>query len=277
VVLYLAGCVVAYIVPTPVGSNAARLGELLAGPLAALLLVPRRAWLLLALAVVPLTYLQIHDAITDLQHGSQANGAAYYRPLIGFLERQPGIWRAEVPFTAGHWEAYYLAPHVPLARGWARQTDIADNPLFYDGRLTAASYDVWLHGLAVRYVAVADTPADYSARTELRLIRSGLPYLHVVARLAHWTVYAVAHPTAVASGAGELVSMSPNSLTVAVAHPGIVRLRVRWSPYWRLSGVRGCIAPNGQFTVLRARSSGTARVWISFALGRIDSLAPRCN
>ncbi len=275
--LYLLGCVAAFAIHTPVGSNAARLGELLAGPVVALLLVPRRAWLLLAFAAVPLTYLQVHDAITDLQHGSQASSAAYYRPLIGFLERQPGIWRVEVPFTAGHWEAYYLAPHVPLARGWERQTDIADNPLFYDGRLTAITYDAWLHQLAVHYVAVADAPPDYAARAELRLIRRGLPYLHVVARLAHWTVYAVDHLTAVASGAGQLVFMGPNSLTVAVAHPGLVRLRVRWSPYWRLSGVRGCVAPDRQFTQLRARAGGTARVWVSFALARIDSRAPRCN
>ena len=54
IVLYVLGCVAAYAVHTPVGGNAARLGELTAGPLAALLLAPRRAWLLLALAAIPL-------------------------------------------------------------------------------------------------------------------------------------------------------------------------------------------------------------------------------
>ncbi len=144
VVLYVLGCVAAYALHTPVGSNAARLGELTAGPLAALLLVPRRAWLLLALAAVPLTYIQVHDAITDLEHGEVANTAAYYRPLIRFLEAQPGAaqhtWRVEVPFTAGHWEAYWLAPVIPLARGWERQLDIADDGLFYGGELNAGSY-----------------------------------------------------------------------------------------------------------------------------------------
>ena len=275
--LYLLGCIAAYAIHTPVGSNAARLGELIAGPVLALLLVPRRAWLLLALAAVPLTYLQVDDALTDIEHGSQASTAAYYRPLIGFLGRQPGIWRVEVPFTQGHWESYWLAPRVPLARGWERQSDIADNPLFYDGRLTAASYDAWLHRLAVRYVAVGDAPADYSARAELRLIRNGLPYLHAVARLAHWTVYAVADPTGIVSGAGHLLAMGPNSLTVGVDHPGLVRLQVRWSPYWRLSGVRGCVAPNGQFTQVRAGASGTAQLRISFALTRIGSRARRCD
>jgi hypothetical protein len=281
IVLYVLGCVAAFALHTPVGSNAARLGELTAGPLAALLLVPRRAWLLLALAAVPLTYLQVHDAITDLQHGEQASAAAYYRPLTRFLEAQPGAaahaWRVEVPFTAGHWETYRLAPQLPLARGWERQLDIADNGLFYGGRLTAATYEAWLHRLAVRYVAVADTPPDYSARAELRLIRGGLPYLRVVARLPHWTVYAVADATPIVSGAGRLVSMGPNSLTLAVAHPGNVYVRVRWSPYWRLSGVHGCVAPAGQFTRIQARQDGHARLQMAFSLGRIRSRAPRCD
>ncbi|MDE3132111.1 MAG: hypothetical protein KGL16_13250, partial [Acidobacteriota bacterium] len=71
IVLYLLGCLAAYLIRTPVGANAARLGELVAGPLAALLLAARparpssrrawslsrrRAWLALALAALPLTY-----------------------------------------------------------------------------------------------------------------------------------------------------------------------------------------------------------------------------
>ena len=182
-----------------------------------------------------------------------------------------------MPFTAGHWEAYRLAPEIPLARGWERQLDIADDALFYDGRLSAGSYDAWLHRLAVRYVAVADAPADYSARGELELIRRGLPYLKLVTRLRHWRVYAVARPSPIASGAGRLVSMGPNSLELAIKHPGSVRLRVRWSPYWQLSGVRGCVAPSGQFTLIDASGSGRARLGMAFSLARVGSRAARCD
>jgi hypothetical protein len=275
--LYAAGCVGAFLIHTPVGSNAARLGDLVAGPLVALILVPRRAWLLLALAALPLTYLQIHDAITDIQHGSPDRGATYYRPLIGFLRAQPGLWRVEVPPTAGHWESYWLAPQVALARGWERQTDIADDGLFYEPRLTARGYEAWLHALAVRYVAVADAPPDYSARAELRLIRSGLPYLRVVRRLAHWTVYAVARPTPLASGAGRVVALTPGSVRLAVSGPGAIELRVRWSPYWELSGVRGCVAPSGQFTRISTTGSGRATLAMSFSLTRVGASTPRCN
>jgi len=275
--LYLAGCLAAYAIHTPVGSNAARLGELAAGPLVALILVPRRAWLLLALAAIPLAYIQVHDAITDLQHGEPDRGAAYYRPLIGFLRRQPGLWRVEVPFTQGHWESYWLAARVPLARGWERQTDIADNQPFYERGLTAARYRSWLHELAVRYVAVADAPADYSARAELRLIRGGLPYLRVVKRLAHWTVYAVSDPTPIATGAGRAVAIGASTVRLAVAHRGSTYLRVRWSPYWQLRGVRGCVAPAGPFTRITTTAAGPARLSMSFSLARVDSRTPRCN
>jgi hypothetical protein len=291
--LYGFGCLAAYAIATPVGANAARLGELLAGPLLALLLCRSRGGahrrrrrlrlIVLAVAAIPLTYLQVHDAVTDLRHGSQApsDGVAYYRPLIRFLDAQPGAgahdWRVEVPFTQGHWEAYRLAPLFALARGWERQLDTADNHLFYGGRLDAATYAGWLRQLAVRYVAVADAPPDYSARAELRLIDRGLPYLRLVARPPHWRVYEVTDATAIVSGAATLTSMGAQSLTLAVRHAGAAYVRVRWSPYWQVSGVNACVAPWGAFTVIRARSSGTARLRIGFSLARIGARSPRCD
>ena len=277
-VLYLVGCVAAYAIHTPVGSNAARLGELAAGPLVALLL---------ALAALPLTYLQVHAAITDLKHGEPDSSAAYYRPLIAFLRREPGVWRVEVPPTQGHWESYWLATRFPLARGWERQTDIADDALFYEGGLTegglteggltAARYDAWLHQLAVRYVAVADAAPDYSARAELRLIRSRPSYLHVIARLPHWTVYAVTDPSPIASGAGRVEAVGSSTLRLAITRAGAIHVRVRWSPYWQLSGVRGCVAPAGAFTLITTRGRGSAELRMSFSIARIDSRAPRCD
>ncbi|MGH2842342.1 MAG: hypothetical protein ACRDKL_01970 [Solirubrobacteraceae bacterium] len=285
--LYALGCLLAYAIPSPVGANAARLGELVAGPLAALLLYRNRrsarALAMLVLAGIPLTYIQVHDAVTDLQHGSQApsDTAAYFRPLIRFLERRPGAaghtFRVEVPFTQGHWEADRLAPLFPLARGWERQLDIADNHLFYGGPLTAATYERWLHRLAVRYVAVPDAPPDYSARAEANLIAHGLRYLKPVATLRHWRVYQVTDATPIASGAATLTDLGPESLTLRFGGPGVAYLRVRFSPYWRLEGVRGCVAPAGGFTRVSARSSGTARLVVDFSLGRIGAYSRRCS
>jgi hypothetical protein len=277
-VLYALGCIAAYKVATPVGSNAARLGPLLAGPLAALLWWPRhKAWL--AIAALPLLYFQWQAPIRDVRTsaGDPSVKASYYRPLLSFLEAQPGpAFRVEIPFTRFHWEAYEVAPHFPLARGWERQLDIKYNSLFYDGSLTPATYDAWLHRLAVRYVAVSDADLDYSAHHETALIDRGQPYLRLVFRSAHWHVYAVKDPTPIAQGA-RLSALGPSSLTLQASHPGTVRLRVRFTPYWALGEGSGCVADEGGFVLLRLRRAGTVRLVTRFSLGRIGARSPRCT
>ncbi|MGH2877777.1 MAG: hypothetical protein ACRDLV_16110, partial [Solirubrobacteraceae bacterium] len=59
--------------------------------------------------------------------------------------------------------------------------------------------------------------------------------------------------------------------------PGAIYVRVRWSPYWQLRGVRGCVAAAGQFTRIDADGAGAARLQMSFSLGRVGSRAPRCD
>ncbi len=279
IVLYIAGCILSYKVATPVGSNVARLGPLVAGPLAAAILWPKRK-LLLALVAIPLLYLQwqapIRDVSTAARDPSLATG--YYQPLLSFLDRQPGPpFRVEIPFTSFHWEAYEVAPRFSLARGWERQLDIKDNALFYNGTLSSATYETWLHGLGVRFVAVADAPLDYSAHQEKALIDGGLPYLRLVFRSRHWRVYEVVGATPIAQGAATLTAVGPNSLTLHASRPGRVFVRVRYSPYWALAEGSGCVAPAGQFTELTLRQRGPIRVVMSFALDRIGATSPRCR
>ncbi|MGI8903092.1 MAG: hypothetical protein ACR2IP_05415 [Solirubrobacteraceae bacterium] len=278
VALYALGCVAAFGLSTPIGSNAARLGALVAGPLAALLWWRRRVVLLLATALA-LLYVQWQAPVADVRAlaGDPSVTAGYYRPLLGFLARQAGPpFRIEIPFTQSHWEAYRVAPRFPLARGWERQLDIADNRLFYDEPLTAATYDAWLHRLAVRFVAVSDAALDYSAQRENALIAGGLPYLRLVAHPRHWRIYAVAEATPIVQGAATLRALGPNSLTLHARRPGIALVRVRFSPYWALAGGPGCVAPWGDFTKLTLRRAGPLRLVIRFSAGRIGARSPRC-
>jgi hypothetical protein len=277
--LYALGCVAAFEVATPVGSNAARLGPLLAGPLAALLLWRRhKAWLIAA--ALPLLYFQWQAPIRDVRTsaGDPSVNISYYRPVLAFLEDQSGPpFRVEIPFTRFHWEAYEVAPHFPLARGWERQLDIKYNSLFYNGRLTAGTYYAWLRRLAVRYVAVSDADLDYSAHKETALIDRGLPYLRLVFTSAHWHVYAVRDATPIAQGPASLQQLGPNSLTLRASRPGTVMLRVRFSPYWALAEGSGCVIDSGGFTALRLRRAGQVRMVTRFALGRIGATSPRCD
>ncbi len=291
VALYALGTIASYLIATPVGSNVARLGTMLAAPLAALLLWRRTAapsgWrrraAVLAVLAPALLYIGLQAPVRDLLNaaGEPSASSAYYRPLIRFLQRQPGgaerTFRVEIPFTRFHWEAYVVASRFPLARGWERQLDIEYNALFYDGTLTASSYETWLHRDAVRFVAVPDAPLDYSALQESRLIAGGLPYLHLVLRTAHWRVYRVRDATPIAQGAAAVRALGPDWLTLDARRPGRTLVRVRFTPYWKLAAGSGCVAPAGDFTSVTLRRPGQARVEISFALGRFGARTPRCN
>ncbi len=276
--LYALGCMAAYALATPIGANAARLGTLVGGPLAALVLLSRRRALIVA--AVPLLFLQWQPAIRDLANGigNASTTAGYYEPLLRFLARQPGPpFRIEIPATRFHFETYEVAPRFSLARGWERQLDIKDNNLFYDGPLTAAAYDAWLHRLAVRFVAVSDASLDYSAVKETTLIDAGLPYLRLVYRTSHWRVYAVADSTPIVTGAATLEALGPNSLTLAAQRAGDVLARVRFSPYWALGRGSGCVAKHGDYTEVELRRGGPVTLVIRFALSRIGADSPRCN
>ena len=279
VVLYGLGTVAAYLLTTPVGSNAARLGPFLAAPLAALLWWRRRI-VLLILAALPLLYLEWHASVHDASSAAadRSESAGYYRPLLGFLARQVGPpFRIEIPFTQRHTEAYRVAPRFPLARGWERQLDIRYNHLFYGGSLTPAAYDAWLHRMAIRFVAVSDAQLDYSAHRESALIDGGLAYLRLVFGSRHWRVYAVTNPTPIVEGAATLRTLGPNGLTLGVSHPGAALIRVHFTPYWALAHGSGCVAPAGDYTMVTLRRPGPIKLVIRFSLGRIGASSPRCN
>jgi hypothetical protein len=280
--VYALATIVVYLVDSPIGSNIARLGTFLAAPMAALLWSRRRP-VLLALAALPLLYVGWAAPVRDVVSASNDQSATtgYYQPVLRFLRRESAgpdpPFRTEIPFTRFHWEAWVVAAHFPLARGWERQLDIADNPLFYSGHLTAAKYDRWLHDNAIRFVAAPDAPLDYSAQGEKALIDRGLPYLHLVMRSAHWRVYAVAHPTPIASGVATLTGLGPDWLTLRAHRPGAVRLRVRFTPYWQLSQGSGCVAPDGPWTRLTLDRAGPVKLTTDFSLGRIRATSPRCS
>jgi hypothetical protein len=282
VVLYTLAVIAAYLVPTPVGNNAARLGTFIAAPLAALLWWRRRT-VLLVLAAIPLLYLGWQAPVRDVSatSGEPSASVGYYRPLIDFLARESlapaAPSRIEIPFTRLHWEAYAVATRFALARGWERQLDRLDNPIFYGGQLTAATYEAWLHRNAVRFVATPDAPLDYSAQAEMRLISRGLPYLRLVDHTAHWRVYAVANATPIVQGAATLRALGPDWLNLQANRAGTAFVHVRFTPYWALTRGSGCVSPAGDDTKLTLRRPGPVSLQIRFSLGRIGAHSPRCN
>lgn len=287
-VFYALLLVVSGAISSPMGGNAVRLGAILAGPLAALLLWADRRRLL-ALVTLPFLYWQVSAPIDDVYRASSDESieASYYDGLLGFLDTREradgGPIRIEIPFTDNHWESARVAPSVPLARGWERQLDRKVNALFYDdGALTAQTYEAWLHDNAVSYVALADAPVDYSAAEEAALIRAAPPYLREVWRDAHWKVYAVVGAAPLATGGARVTRMDADAVNVAVPRAGEYLVRVRFTPYWRAGGgARACVAPadpgdDASWTRVRATAPGTVRLRASFTLSRIRATSVRC-
>ena len=194
--LYALALIGSFAITTPVGGNAARLGPPLAAPLLAGVLWERRRVALCLLAPV-LLYWQLNTPIGDLSliGGDRSANASYFAPLLSELGRldqgAPAI--VEVPLTATHAEAAYLAGHdrISLARGWERQLDTRYGALFYQPGLTASAYRTWLSENRVLYVALADARLDYAARAEGALVAHGLPYLREVWHSRHWRLYRV--------------------------------------------------------------------------------------
>jgi hypothetical protein len=281
--LYAAALVGSYLLRTPVGSNAARLGELVATPLVAGALWERRR-LALALLAPVLLYWQLETPISDVSElvGDPSVGASYYAPLLAQLRELSGgaPLRVEVPQTGAHWESVYVPGQgsIELARGWERQLDTRYGALFYGARLTAAAYRAWLAENAISYVALADVRLDYSATAEGRLVAHGLPYLREVWRAAHWRLFAVRDATPLAQRPAVATAIGADSFTLRVPAGGRFEVRVRFTPYWALLSGAGCVseAPGG-WTLVAGRAAGTIRVGIDFSLARVFAHGARCR
>jgi hypothetical protein len=270
-VIVAIGLVVCLLVPNSVGLNLTRMVWLLAAPL--IVGYGHRPHKF----VVGLTGLALIFPVVDVswqlaEADSPSASESYYQPLLAQLHDRLGSGeavgeRVEVvePQTKG--AARYVGVSTPVARGWERQADMVDNPIFYDkGALNATSYRQWLDQLAVGFVAVPSAQLDYASVDEAKLVASGLPYLHLVWSNANWKLYRVQNPAPLVRNA-MVVSMSGNQLRMYVPHRGLVPIQIRWSDHLAVLdgtdpvslGVRahGCLSQNGQWTLLHARRPGT--------------------
>jgi hypothetical protein len=245
------GSVVIYIVPTPLGDNWTRLSAfifpvmLLTASLAGFR--PRRL-VVFALAVAFTYNLVPYALLVPSRLNNDTQQARFWRPAIDFLRHheQPGF-RVEVVPTAEHWEAYWIPKAgFPLARGWYRQLDTADNPTLYRSHFGAAAYRRWLRANAVRYVLLSTTaPLDWDGGPqEARVVRSEGSGLRAVFRSGNWTIYELRHATPLLTGPASpvITSFGHTAIRGEVFAAGRYLLRNHYSPYLRLKG-GGCVAP----------------------------------
>jgi hypothetical protein len=285
VVLYGVAALAAYLVDTPMGGNASRLGVVFAGPLAACVLLRNgrpavRPWVM-ALVLLPLAYWQVGPTARNVasEEDDASRFSAYYRPLLGFLEsheRPPG--RVEVVATHSNWEAADVADREPIARGWERQLDVSRNSLFYDGTLDAGTYELWLGENAVKWVALPDVKFDYSGKEEAKIVGSSQPYLKLRWRSAHWRVYEVTspHPFVVPEGSAQMSArtLGVTKVRLRVEEPGSSIVRVRWTPYWVAN--HACVERAGSWTRVTTSRRGPLLLRIHFSFDRMFEHGRRC-
>ena len=252
--LYIAAASLSFVLPSPVGGNIGRLTECFALPIAACVLWPLRRWVL-TLVAIPLVLWQwtpAWGAITEYGRDPSAH-QAYYQPLVHFLQaHNDPTGRVEVVLTRLHWEAAYVAPSIALARGWERQLDTADNPLFYNaGALTPASYRAWLLDNGVRYVALPDAPLDYAAVAEAQVVEAGVQGLRLAWHNNHWKVFEVVGAPGIVEGPGHLRRLSGGQIFLRATGPGQILVRVRNPLHWAITQGTGCVgvSPSGWTTI----------------------------
>jgi hypothetical protein len=255
--LAIALLLIAYYVPSAIGSNAIRLTMLFALPVvAAFTALPK--WPLI-IVIIALVWWQDPVMTNDIaQAGSLETEASFYQPLLAEVGTLGPLGRIEVVPLRDHWESSYVANAVPLARGWERQVDVVRNPLFYDNALTASSYGAWLRSNAVSYVAIAPgQPFDVYARSEATVVGEQPAYLRLVWQNRGWRLYAVNAPQPFVTP-GTLVSSGADRVVFKAIAGGDVTVRVRWSRWLTIDGGDACVtAAPGGWTTARVPGPGT--------------------
>jgi hypothetical protein len=278
-------------VRTPMGDNDARLAAYVGVPVV-LCYLPRfvaqagraRVAALVAAAAAA-GALAVWDWAPAVEaFGGATNGAtsvpSYYAPLareLSLLARGLPV-KVEVPPLAHHWESAYLAPLVPLARGWERQLDLAYAPLFYRP-LGPGEYVRWLRANGVSYVALANAPLDYAGTAEASLLRSGhLRGLAMVWRDKFWQLWKVNGSPGLATPPATVVSLGPDKVVVRFSTPGESTLKLRWAQFWSLApseAALACVrkAPSG-WTLVASAKPLSLRIGVSL-LGADHGNCPR--
>ena len=269
--------VAVFLVPSPIGENVTRLRGVVFPLmlLAAVLVRFRPVWLAAPALAGALAYnLVPYVAVVPHRTDTRPAQVAYWEPALDFVaSRTRPNFRVEVVPTGDHWEAYWVPKAgLALARGWYRQLDIAQNPIFYREPLRADEYRAWLRDMGVRYVLLPDTQIGrYGEEREADLLRSGRSGLVEVFTTPDWRVFELPEASPILSGGGgTLTELGHERIAGSTRTRGAYRLAVRFTPYWRVSRGDICLerAADGM-TRLTARRPGPFELVIDESPGAL--------
>ena len=240
-----------FLVPSPFGDNLTRLRALVF-PLVLLVAVLvrfRPRWLAFAALAFALFY-NLHPDISALSKRAADAATAketFWSPALEFLATHSSPnYRVEVVPTFGHWEAWWVPrAGFPLARGWFRQIDLAENPELYREPLSPQAYRSWLKRMGVRYVLLPKARlGPMGAAREAELLRSGRAGLTPVFESGEWQIFELpnAVPLLTGPGAARIMRLGHESVSGWTERAGVYLLRIRYTPYWRVEAGNLCVA-----------------------------------
>ena len=263
--LWLAACVVLFVVPEPVGENVTRLRSAVF-PLMLLTVLLARfrpRWLAALGLAAALAYNVVPYAATVSTRLGNTRPAeeAFWAPALAFLRAHNSHdYRVEVVPTYDHWESYWIPREgFALARGWYRQLDIAENHVLYRDPLSPRGYRAWLRRMAVRYVLLPRSRlGQKGAPREAQLLRSGRAGLVEVFRSRDWRIFELPDATPLLSGPGKprITLFSHDRIVAWTNEPGVYRLAVRYMPYWDVGGPVCVTRAPDDMTTVRVRRPG---------------------
>ncbi|MDN3058182.1 DMT family transporter [Streptomyces sp. SRF1] len=251
--LYAVAVVLAWLIPSQIGSNITRLGMVFGGVVLLAVLPTRRLprlalwhtlgrkWVTLAVtSVVVMIWPGIHSARDVDRTTPSASWSRELTPLLDQLERAgAGRSRVEVVPASSHRESSAIASRFNLARGWNRQADVQRNPLFYEGELTPVAYHAWLLRWAVGYVVLPSDKPDDAGQAEAQLVSRGQPFLDEVWSDGSWKLYKVQNARPMVGPSATVRSTSAEELVIEVHSAGPVLIRIPYSPWLGLIDKQG--------------------------------------
>ena len=265
-VVYLVACTAAYLVPSSLGENIARL-RYAAIPIAILTLSLRR-WRPLPLAVLALS-LAVAWNLTPLAgsfvktSADPAADPAYWAPAV----RSSAAPLTVLPRRGGRHRRPLARRLSPGSRDPDRARLVpagrlpAQRPALHETRPHA--YMAWLRSLGVRYVVLPDAPLDYSAKEEGALIAGGRSGLRVAFRSAHTTIYAVPSPRPIVTGPGRRHRARDRAESDHARARPPRPLPHRDELVAVLAGAVGCLSKGTDGTVRLAKRAGVVRLELS--------------
>jgi len=250
--LYAVVAGVLVVASDPFGSNILRLGLLLAAPL--VVATATEHWRLVAPIAAALVLWQVQPTWADLRAARPPSFVALNQTLLDLDAK-----RVEIVPLRDHGEAAFVAPVVPLARGWSRQIDTARNPIFYNGALAADDYERWLRDNGVDTVALGPSArADGGGQAERALLLIGsVPGLEVVWSDDEWTVWRFSNAEPLAESPVEVLDTDRVRLELRSPGPADVALKYQWSRWLTLEGP-ACLERDGDGIRVRFSGPGTA-------------------